>query len=96
MFILFIFFFILTNQYLQNCYHIIQRIKFTVELFSEDKKTDDGCYDKAKYRRILWAISAATFEPPHDKTNKMTVRPAKTQISLGIRPVWSESSLCAR
>ena len=24
-------------------------------------------------------------EPPHDKTNKMTVRPAKTQISLGIR-----------
>ena len=29
------------------------------------------------------------------KTNKMTVRPAKTQISLGTRPVWSESSLCA-
>ena len=28
-----------------------------------------------------------TFEPPHDKTNKMSVRPAKTQISLGIRPV---------
>ena len=36
-----------------------------------------------------------TFKPPHDKTNKMTVRPAKTQISLGIRPVWSESSLSA-
>ena len=36
------------------------------------------------------------FEPSHDKTNKMTVRPAKTQISLGIRPVWSESSLCAQ
>ena len=31
-------------------------------------------------------------EPRHDKTNKMSVRPAKTQISLGIRPVWSESS----
>ena len=30
----------------------------------------------------------------YDKTNKMSVRPAKTQISLGIRPVWSESSLC--
>ena len=27
------------------------------------------------------------FEPPHDKTKKMTVRTAKTQISLGIRPV---------
>ena len=25
--------------------------------------------------------------PPHDKTNKMSVRPAKTQISLGMRPV---------
>ena len=30
------------------------------------------------------------FEPPHDKTNKMTVHPAKTQISLGTRPVWSD------
>ena len=36
-----------------------------------------------------------TYEPPHDKTNKMSVRPAKTQISLGIHPVWSESSLSA-
>ena len=35
------------------------------------------------------------YEPPHDKTNKMTVRPAKTQISLDIHPVWSESSLSA-
>ena len=26
---------------------------------------------------------------------KWNVRSAKTQISLGIRPVWSESSLCA-
>ena len=25
----------------------------------------------------------------HDKTKNMLVRPAKTQISLGIRPVWS-------
>ena len=37
-----------------------------------------------------------TFEPRHDKTNKVTVRTAKTQISLGICPVWSESSLSAR
>ena len=35
------------------------------------------------------------FEPPRDKTNNVVVRPAKTQISLGIRPVWSESSLSA-
>ena len=35
------------------------------------------------------------LEPWHDKTNKMSVRPAKIQISLRIRPVWSESSLYA-
>ena len=33
------------------------------------------------------------YEPPHNKTNKMNMRPTNTQISLGIRPVWSESSL---
>ena len=33
---------------------------------------------------IIWI-----YEPQHDKTNKVTVRPAKTQISLGIRPIWS-------
>ena len=33
-------------------------------------------------------------EPPHDKTNITTVRPAKTQISLGICLVWSAPSLC--
>ena len=36
---------------------------------------------------------ALEFEPPHDKTNNVAVHPAKTQISLGICPVWSESSL---
>ena len=36
------------------------------------------------------------YEPRHDKTNKINVHPAKTQINLGIRPVWSESSLCAQ
>ena len=36
------------------------------------------------------------YEPRHDKTNKMSVHPAKNQISLGIRPVWSESSLCTQ
>ena len=36
------------------------------------------------------------FEPPYDKTNTMTVRQAKIQISMGIRPVWSESSMWAQ
>ena len=48
------------------------------------------------YRDNTDLIFGLTKEPPHDKTNKMSVRPAKTQISLGIRPVWSESSLCAQ
>ena len=39
--------------------------------------------------KIVW------FELQHDKTNKVVVHRTKTQISLGIRPVWSESSLCA-
>ena len=30
------------------------------------------------------------------KPIKWHVHPVKTQISLGIRPVWSESSLCAK
>ena len=32
------------------------------------------------------------FEPPHDKTNKMTVRPAKTQISLSL--CWAYMPFC--
>ena len=40
-------------------------------------------------------VKSSRYEPRHDKTNKMSERPAKTQISLGIRPVWSESSLSA-
>ena len=44
-------------------------------------------------RSLKWTC---IYEPPHDKTKKLTVRPAKTRISLGIRPVWSESFLCAQ
>ena len=35
----------------------------------------------------MFAAYITTNEPPRDKTNKVTVRPAKTQISLGILPV---------
>ena len=43
----------------------------------------------------LYSQNEMTNEPPCDKTDKVRVRPAKTQISLGICPVWSESSLSA-
>ena len=46
------------------------------------------------FHSIAWKWTL--YEPRHDKPNKMSVRPANTQISLGIRPVWSESSLCAQ
>ena len=45
--------------------------------------------------KIMGPWGPDKFEPWHDKTNKVSVRPAKTQISLGIRPVWSESLLSA-
>ena len=35
----------------------------------------------------LWCYKIVCFESQHDKTNKVVVRPAKKQISLGIRPV---------
>ena len=37
--------------------------------------------------------SNPTYEPQHDKTCKMSVRPAKTRVSLGICPVWSVFSV---
>ena len=41
------------------------------------------------YRAMTLVWINYLTEPRHDKTNKVTVRPAKAQISLGIRPVWS-------
>ena len=35
------------------------------------------------------------IKSPYDETNKMTLRPAKTQTRLSICPVWSESSFSA-
>ena len=59
------------------------------------------CYDQNymntwTFVRGFRGIILHSNEPRHDKTNKMNVRPATTRISLGIRPVWSESSLCAQ
>ena len=39
----------------------------------------------------VWYLSRIVTKP-----TKWVFRPAKTQISLGILPVWSESSLCAQ
>ena len=37
----------------------------------------------------LNCLKQSWYNPQHNKTNKMILRPAKTQISLGICPVWS-------
>ena len=39
------------------------------------------------------AVVLVLFEPRHDKTNTNSVRQAKTQISLGIRPVFGMRSM---
>ena len=44
---------------------------------------------------LLWSISL-NMSSLMAKPTKWHVRPAKTQISLGIRPVWSASSMCAQ
>ena len=41
----------------------------------------EECYE------LMTDILMKTSEPPHDKTNKMTVCTANSQISLGIFPV---------
>ena len=48
------------------------------------------------YQEMKMFPKLLSNELPHDKTNIMTVRPAKTKISMGVRPVLSESSLCAQ
>ena len=55
------------------------------------------CWTKNSIKHCHTAMeyNLSRTEPGHNKTNKVTVCPAKFQISLGICPVWSESSLCA-
>ena len=65
---------------------------YTVLLVLESHGT--GIYILHGHVNLMFE-SKPTYEPQHDKTNKVTVRPAKTQISLGIHRVWSESWLSA-
>ena len=50
-------------------------------------RLQDNCHSKFS-SNMFWNCTTI-YELPHDKTSKMTVLPAKTQISLGISPVWS-------
>ena len=89
---------------------VLSVLRYLVLCFPFQRKKQTMWKPK-RYFVILWQVSillirvmlstscpsklCSTYKPPHDKTNKIAVRPAKTQISLGIRPVWSKSSLSA-
>ena len=59
------------------------QVSFTVIVNNKDQNSSGI--------RKTWCNYPKQCEPRHDKTNT-----AKTQISLGIHPVWSESSLCTQ
>ena len=82
---------ILSSKAWHVCGSFIPSSLFTPHLISCASKIDSTVI-----LFIFYLYDLYTCEPRHDKTNKMAVRPVKTQISLGIRPVWSEASLCAQ
>ena len=65
---------------------------YKLELFKNRLRKDDS----SSQNKTVGYYLSSLLELRHDKINKATVRPAKTQISLGICPVWSEYSLCAQ
>ena len=75
---LFIYLFINVLNYSVRCFNVLMFLFCCARL-------------QSIYLNLMFSL---LHEPPRDKTNKMTMRPAKTQISLGVRPVWSESLLC--
>ena len=52
------------------------------------------CMCSLRTEKSTWRC--VIIELVHEECNKVDVHSAKTQISLGIRPVWSESSLFAQ
>ena len=49
---------------------------------------------KEKHELVNKIVHKLQYEPPHDKTNKMTVQSAKTQITLGSESSLGTQSLC--
>ena len=65
-------------------------VGFSFYEFCQGHLDSDYCTRNAACKYQTSNIWAATWQ-----NQNVTVRPAKTQISLGIRPAWSESSLFA-
>ena len=79
------------NIYLKCCKHDITYI-LTMTFFMSQISPDTKHVTKSRNLGSLGPRPDTLYvffssELQHDKTNKMSVRPAKIQISLGIRPV---------
>ena len=82
-----------SNKSLPSC-SIVNNLLPSYSITVSDRYIWANSVDQRAPEGAIWSRSTL-FEPWHDKTNKMSVGPAKTRISLGIRLVWSESSLSA-
>ena len=71
-----------------RCFHCV--LSTTKE--ADVSHSSPSCNISRVYKSSCWKL----FESRHDKSNKKSVRPTKTQISPGILSVWSESSLCSQ
>ena len=73
------------------------KIIFNLLMFSQWLRSAGSATIKDHSPPLTPSITVVKREMSRPMTKPTTwhVRPANTQISLGIRPVWSESSLCA-
>ena len=82
------------DSIIQRCWVLIVRINKEIFIDPPSKA------QQVRYRGVslfYHLVKKETgYEPPLDKTNKVTKSLAKTQISLGICQVWLASSLCTQ
>ena len=81
-----------TLQTINQSLHVPKRVLVYRMPIISVFKVDEKAMIRNRYNQIYILFHSLQnpskrFEPPHDKTNKMAVRPAKTQISRSIRPV---------
>ena len=83
-------------MYLRLSTQNLSRLNDNYKINNSNEFKQTNISEEYQEGKMAFLVSLDIFEPRHDKTNKMTVHPANTQISLGICPVWSESSLCTQ
>ena len=95
--------FLMTGTALYKFFEQSQQNKITLRKSPDHLQTDEACkFKRHSMMRLLVnfkrpcplllkgqliKLLLKQFEPPHDKTNKISKHPAKTQISLAICPV---------